>query len=70
MSFGRIAYERRQGNEPHHKAHLLRFCRPIRCFFHGELLIKRQTADYSDGKAILTLLKYDRTVLFVPKERF
>jgi hypothetical protein len=30
-------------------------------------LIKRQTADYSDGEAILTLLKYDRTELFVPK---
>jgi len=30
-------------------------------------LIKCQTADYSDGEAILTLLKYDRTGLFVPK---
>jgi hypothetical protein len=39
-----------------------RLCR----FFHDVLLIKRQTADYSDGEAILTLLKYDRTALFVP----
>jgi hypothetical protein len=31
-----------------------------------KLLLKRQTADYSDGEAILTLLKYVRTALFVP----
>jgi len=32
-----------------------------------KLLSKRQTADYSDGEAILTLVQYDRTALFVPQ---
>jgi hypothetical protein len=31
-----------------------------------KLLSKCQTADHSDSEAILTLLKYDRTELFVP----